>query len=146
MNQRIRKAGGKVFLNNKIATFYYPRETIKDHWKIYYIWGKARATFFLKHKKLTSFRQLVPPVFVLAIIILVIFSFLDKIFLIFLIVLVGIYMAIDFSISSYLSIVRKKRMQLLPLLMIAFPSMHFGWGIGFLRGLFGHLKHKKYWR
>jgi glycosyltransferase involved in cell wall biosynthesis len=145
MNRRIREAGGKVFLNCDIKVGYYPRDTLKEHVRIYFIWGKARAAFFLKHKGLTSWRQLVPPLFTMTILLGLLalpFSGFVRLGFSFLLLF---YLLCDFVVAGILA-VRERNMNLLPLLLLIFPAMHFAWGAGFWTGLLARNKGENYWR
>jgi succinoglycan biosynthesis protein ExoA len=130
MNQRIREAGGKVYLDTDIAVYYQPRESFTDLWKLYFRYGGARAGNLLKHKKLTSWRQFVPLAFLATLLGLAVLSIVSSWFLVALIALLGSYTATDLAVSGYVALTNKK-VKLLGRLLIAFPCMHFAWALGF---------------
>lgn len=144
MNQRIREAGGKVYLDSDIEAFYYPRETLKDFWRLYFRYGGARAGNFLKHRRLTSWRQ-AAPVFVLVLAILGVLSFVNSVFLALLLALTSLYVAVDAVISMRLAIGRRK-LGLFRTLLLAFPCIHFGYGLGFWKRLLIPDRTGIYWR
>lgn len=131
INQRIREAGGKTYLNYDIKVGYYPRDTIRALCRIYFIWGKARGGFFRKHRTLTSVRQLVPPLFLVSVFLLTLLALLSEVFMIYWALLLGTYLSSDVAVSGYLAF-RERDIRLLPRLLVAFPCMHFGWSLGFL--------------
>ena len=145
MNQRIREAGGKVYLNKDIIVGYYPRDKFKDLIRLYFRYGGARAGNLLKSKKLTSSRQLVAPLFVLILISGMILSFFKSFFFFLWLSVVGIYLITDFIVSLYLS-VRNKKVVLIPLLFISFPCLHIPWGLGFIVRLIQRTKSGQYWQ
>lgn len=145
MNQRIIKNGGKVYLNKDIIVSYYTKDNFKNFWRQYFVYGGARAHSFLKYKKFTSIRQLIPLSFLSILFILFLFSFIEKTFLYFLISLCCIYIFLDILISLFLSI-NKNKWYLLPRLFVAFPCMHFAWGLGFFRRLVEGSKPGRHWR
>jgi len=103
MNYRIRQSGGRVYLNKDIQAYYYPRDNFKDLWRLYYRYGGAKAGNFLKHKIL-AWRQFVPPVFLLGILLLPILSIFQGTFLYYWILLLGAYAMADFIVSSKLAL------------------------------------------
>jgi glycosyltransferase involved in cell wall biosynthesis len=144
-NERIKRAGGKVYLNCDIKVDYYPRDTIRQHCKIYFIWGKARAGFFRKHRRLTSWRQLAPPLFVVITMLLLIGAVLSSVARLFLTIAALSYFFCDLLVAGYLA-VRERNLAFFPLLIVVFPTMHFAWGLGFLLGLTCRLAGENYWR
>ncbi len=130
INQRIRRTGGRVYLDSAIHVHYEPRETFRDFCRIAFRYGGARAGNLLKHRRLTSWRQTVPPVFVLGLLGLLALSLGDRRALGPLVGMAAIYLLVDAAISLALSL-RRRRWSLFPRLILAFPCMHFGWGLGF---------------
>lgn len=100
INQRIREAGGKMYLNKDIVACYYPRESFVDFWRLYFRYGGARAGNFLKHKSLTSWRQVVPPLFLLTIAISAVLSLVDSRFLYLLVAALAVYAAANVAVST----------------------------------------------
>lgn len=145
MNQRIRDAGGTVYLNTDIIAYYYPRETFRDLWKLYFRYGGARAGNLLKHRRLTSWRQAVPPLFILSLPLFSALSLLNDLFLILLIGITGLYSITDVAVSLSLASKRKK-IRLFPRLLLAFPCLHFAWALGFWRRLLITEQPGNYWR
>ena len=60
LNLRILKAGGKVYLDSSIEVIYFPRESLKELAIQYFRYGRGRCYTTLKHRKMTSFRQIAP--------------------------------------------------------------------------------------
>ena len=69
-NYRVTKAGGKIFFNANIHLKYYVRGNYKNLWKQFYQYGYWKVFVNRKHKAVTTFRQLIPPLFVLFLLIL----------------------------------------------------------------------------
>jgi len=144
INQRIRDAGGRVYLNKDIVAYYYVRDNFKDLWKLYFRYGGAKAGNLIKNKKLTAWRQLVPPTFLMVIIVLTLLSVFSFYFLYLLLTILGTYTLADLLVSTYLS-VRHKKLSLLPRLFITFSIMHFSWAFGFFSRLLQSRKSGEYW-
>ena len=130
INQRIRERGGKVYLNIDIRVQYYPRETLRDLCKLYFRYGGARAGNLIKHGNLTSWRQAVPPLFLVALLALGGVSLVHRAFLPGLAVLLAGYGACDLGICGYLAWARRRSL-LWPRLAAVFPCMHISWALGF---------------
>jgi glycosyltransferase involved in cell wall biosynthesis len=153
INYRIRKAGGKVYLNKDIKAYYIPRDNLKDLWRLYFRYGGARAGFFLKHRAL-RWRQLAPIFFVLSFValpflltinsIIYSISIINYIILFLLAILVGLYLVADIFASAFITRQEKNVRLFLPL-MIVFSCMHFAWALGFMWRMFQRPKPGKYW-
>src|SRR5947207_15814653 len=115
-------------MNRDIKAYYYPRESFADLWRLYYRYGGARVGNFKKHRKLTAWRQMVPPLFFLVLLSLGLLSPIYNQFFELLILVVGVYCTANFFFSLKASIERK-RIVVAPLLVSAFFCMHFGYAI-----------------
>ncbi|MBK9282738.1 MAG: glycosyltransferase family 2 protein [Sphingobacteriaceae bacterium] len=69
---RITKSGGKVFISPKAKSSYFVRESPLALFKQYYNYGFWRVAVLMKHKIPISYRQQIPILFYLTVIILVI--------------------------------------------------------------------------
>jgi len=144
LNQRILNAGGKVYYNHKISAYYYPRNTFRDQWRVYFRYGGARAGNLLKHKRLTSWRQLVPPIFCCANLFSALLVLVHPIFLA---ILAGVdlaYVVANTFVSARLAYTHRNA-ALFPLLWVAFPCMHMAWGMGFWKRLLVPERAGRYW-
>lgn len=65
LNFRIRKAGGKVLLDPRIKSSYFPRDSAKSLARQYHNYGMCKASTLAKHKTLPYWRPLVPALMVL---------------------------------------------------------------------------------
>lgn len=144
MNQRIRAAGGTVYLNTDIEACFYPRETYRGFWNLYYRYGGARVGNLIKHRSLTSWRQTVPPVFLLTVVSSAVLTQLDYRFVYLLGVIFAAYVVSSTLISTAIAI-KNRKLVLIPLLMCAFACMHFGYALGFWKRLLIPEKAGKYW-
>ncbi len=69
-NLRILLAGGKIWSSNSIRSRYFARGCLRKLWRQYFRYGFGRIRTLQKHKKVASFRQLVPLLFVTSLIVL----------------------------------------------------------------------------
>jgi glycosyltransferase involved in cell wall biosynthesis len=150
INYRIKKAGGKVYLNKDIVVYYYPRDNLKELWKLYFRYGGAKAGNFLKHKVL-AWRQFVPPLFSLSLFLLPILGIFDKFFFYLWLLITGVYITTNFLVSFFLTLkyrtlnLKYSKLSFLWQLFFVFPTMHFSWALGFWRRLLQRIKPGEYW-
>jgi GT2 family glycosyltransferase len=60
LNQRIRAAGGKIYLSREVIAYYYPRKSFRELARQYFRYGQGRARTLLKHRSLITLRPYVP--------------------------------------------------------------------------------------
>ena len=88
----------------------------------------------LKHRKLTSWRQAVPPLFVLALATLGVLALVRGPFGVGFAAVLGTYLLFDVGVAASLAATRGT-WRLWPRLLAVFPCMHVAWAIGFFQGL-----------
>ncbi len=166
MNYRIRQAGGKVYFNKDIVAYYYPRDNLKDLWKLYFRYGGAKAGNLIKRGRLTAWRQFVPPLFILSLIFFPILGVFYSTFLYIWAFIVGCYLFTDIAVSVYLALTSQPfhyhlsedirqaktnvkfkylKLSLFWTLFLVFPTIHFSWALGFWKRLLQRPKPGEYW-
>lgn len=134
LNIRLKRAGGKIILVPDIIIFYFPKPTFKEFLR-HNIADGIWAILPLKYgAPLFKLRHLLPLFFVSG---LIGGSALGIIFrpVLFLTLLVlGIYLLTSLSFSVQTA-KRERRFLLVPFLILAFTTRHFGYGIGSLIGI-----------
>jgi glycosyltransferase involved in cell wall biosynthesis len=145
INHRIRQVGGKVYLNKDIVAYYSPRDTFRELWRLYFRYGGARAGNLLKHRRLTSWRQAIAPLFLLSLVVLPVLALADARFLALFGAVLGLYILMDLAVAVSLTLQRRS-LALLPRLLLAFPCMHLGWALGFWKRLLIADKPGTYWK
>ncbi len=141
-NLRLLRAGGKIWQNPAIVSWYSPRATIRGLFHQYFQYGFWKVAVIRKHRVPGSWRHLVPAGFVLAWMVLVLMwmiAFVAGPGLLFdwasrlLLTLLGGYGVANIT-ASLLS-ARKHGWDTLILLPTAFAAFHFSYGLGFLAAL-----------
>jgi len=101
-NFRIIQAGGKIFYNNDISLKYYVRGNYTGLWRQFFQYGYWKVYVNKKHKTVTTIRQLVPPLFIMFLILLVVLLFINlNLFLLGLIpLLIYILMGLSFAMKA----------------------------------------------
>ncbi len=136
LNLRILKAGKKIYLDSSIKVIYFPRESLKKLAVQYFKYGRGRYYTSLKHKKITSLRQLAPIVLLIGLFLSIILSFFWPLFLLFpFSYLIALFLTALFSWP-------KKKIPLKQRLLVglAWAIMHTCWGGGFVSYLIFHKK------
>jgi len=132
LNLRIRQSGETVWFDPRLEVTYHPRSSLRALVKQFFDTGSWRAELTRSHLAKANLRYFAPPALVFAMlfgILTVIFGFGG---------LVGLI-----PLASYLALVlllaifsKKLSLRARLALLLALPSMHFSWGLGFIAGLF----------
>ncbi len=142
LNARLRKCGGKIFLVPDIKIKYFTRDSWSKLFKMFYQYGYFKPLVNLKLGQITTWRQLVPPLFVLVLIISLLLGIFSKKFFWGFIVLL-LYLGFNVSISLLLSF-SSGNLKLVPFLIVSFFLIHFSYGLGYLKGIFDFIILKKH--
>jgi succinoglycan biosynthesis protein ExoA len=134
LNLRIIKSGGKVFLDSSIKVTYFPRESLRELAIQYFRYGRGRCYTTLKHRKLTSYRQIAPVLLVIALFFSILFSFFQPLVLLFPLS----YLCVVFLIALLSWLKQRIPLKQRVLMGLAFLVMHTCWGVGFMSRLIFH--------
>jgi succinoglycan biosynthesis protein ExoA len=134
LNLRLTQAGGRIFLNQHIIVQYYPRKTFIALAIQYFRYGKGRARTVIKHRKITSLRQIAPLCLIATFIVSLSLSLR---FSTTFILPVAIYFTVVI-IASIIGSIRMKDSSLV-LASIGFSIIHLAWAFGFI---ISFTKHK----
>lgn len=130
-NTRIRRAGGRIWLDPTIRSVYFARSTMRELARQYWRYGYWKWRMLRRYPDTLRWRQALPPLFVLSLAGLTAVS----IFLPFVrFVLAGevlLYLSIMF-LAGFRSAVRRDDPYLTIGLPFAISVMHISWGSGFL--------------
>lgn len=139
LNLRILKAGKKIYLDSSLKVIYFPRESLRELAMQYFKYGRGRCYATLKHRKMTSFRQIGPVLLIIGLFLSILLSFWKPLFLLFPLAYLLTLFFISFLSWPKQSIPLKQRL----LTGLAFAIMHTCWGTGFLSGLILTIKVNK---
>ncbi len=135
-NTRIRKSGGRIWLDPAIQSIYFARPTFSKLAKQYFNYGYWKWKMLRRYPDTLRWRQFLPPVFVLSILGLLVFGFFSPLFSF----LLGLELLVYFLIL-FLAALKKKTFGL----PFAIALMHISWGTGLLWSAIGSLfKVEKY--
>lgn len=161
MNYRILKAGGRVYFDKDIIAYYYPRDTLNDLRKLYFRYGGTKAGIFVKLGSLTAMRQLVAPLFIVALLLLPLLGLMSQWFWFVWLGVCGLYLFLDILFALHLALQdtpikigpdlrdyvlkKKEKIKVFLRLILVFPIMHLAWGLGFWRRVLQKPKPGEYW-
>lgn len=132
-NYRLRSHGYKLLLSPKIRSKYYSRSSIYKLWRQYYQYGYYKVRVMQKHPSQMRPRQFVPLLMVSSVIGGIILAPFNKIFRWLWLIVLVLYTSAN-SIASYVT-ARRDNPEYMRVLPIIFATLHFSYGLGFLRGL-----------
>lgn len=127
LNLRIRLAGGLVWQDPSIVSWYSPRSTLTGLFRQYCQFGFWRVAVLRRHPGHGSARHFVPAATLLAALCLLLFA--RPVLLVF----AAIYLL--FSLAASLRAAACDGWDLLPILPITFATYQFAYAMGFLSGL-----------
>lgn len=133
-NARIKKNGGKIFLIPEIKIEYFARDTIWKMIKMFFQFGCYKPLVNIKIGKPATLRQLVPPLFVLFLLIWVILLIINTPFVIPASIITSSYLILTVYFSM-INAFKNKDYRLLFILPWIFLLVHLSYGIGYILGL-----------
>ncbi len=130
-NARIIKSGGKIWLNPAIRSVYFARNTFWGLAKQYFRYGFWKWCMLRRYPDTLRWRQALPPLFVLSLVILSILGIFLPLFQLILAAEIILY-AFTLIAAGILNAIQKKQISLVFGLPLAISVMHIFWGSGFL--------------
>ena len=130
-NARVRNAGGKIWLDPAIQCVYYSRDSLSKLIKQYFRYGFWKYKMLKRYPKTILWRQALPPLFLLSLIIGTMLSLVYAPFFIMVELELLVYLLCVIA-AGIIEAVRKKDAALITGFPLAVVSMHFSWGTGFL--------------
>jgi len=131
-NLRLIRAGGRILLVPDVVSRYYARDSLVRLWRMYFQYGYFKPLVIRKIGRVMTLRQVMPSLFVAALAFLGVAAFWS-------ILALG---ALAFLVLSYVlpmagvafTALTKQGPACASRLFAVFPTLHFAYGIGFLKG------------
>jgi cellulose synthase/poly-beta-1,6-N-acetylglucosamine synthase-like glycosyltransferase len=134
-NVRLRNAGGVIYFDPKIKSIYLARSNFPDLARQYWRYGYWKAQMLMNNPGSVRIRQLIPPVFVLSMLVLVMLLPITRLAFILLCTLLSAYVAL-LSLSTFVEVFVSKDIGLVLSFPLAIVTIHLTWGSAFLMGIF----------
>lgn len=131
LNARLRQGGGRIWLNPLIRSTYFARPNIKSLAQQYWRYGYWKWRMLRRYPQTLRWRQALPPVFVLSLIILLVlapFWELARALLAVELIVYGLVLAAGVLPAA----IRQHAPRLVLAMPLAILTMHLCWGTGFL--------------
>ena len=132
-NYRLHKANGRHFQTPAIRSVYYSRATYRSLWRQYLQYGFWKPRVFQKVSGSIQWRHVIPPAFVLALVVGGMLAPFLPVARLAWIGVVGLYVII-MGVGAG-RVVGRLGIWAFPLSFAAFPVMHVAYGCGFIAGL-----------
>jgi len=143
-SHRIIRHGGKVRLIPDVVCYYYARGSLRQAARMFYQYGAFKPLVARKVGRIMTVRQLVPAMFVLALLGTALGTLLWPPLAL---LGAGIAVAYAFCVGACaFPVARSHGLRCALALMIALPVVHLSYGFGFLRGLRDGLFGRGRWR
>jgi hypothetical protein len=140
-NTRIRMKGGKLWLNPEIKVRYFARPTLGQLARQYWRYGYWKVKMLRRYPGSLRWRQALPPLFVLGLLILALASiWIPAARLVFGAAVVSYGLAL--VLSGLQVVFRKRKICLLLGVPLAISVMHLTWGSAFLWSLLVNFSRK----
>ena len=139
-NLRLLKYGGRILLLPDVVSYYFARRSLSELARMYYQYGYYKSLVAKKFEGVTTWRQLVPGLFVLTLIGSIVFA------PVLVVRRVGMAIAAAYVaalVACMVGAVRRHGWRRALALGAVFPTVHFSYGIGSLRGAFDHLLQRR---
>jgi glycosyltransferase involved in cell wall biosynthesis len=130
-NFRISKAGGKIYFDHTISLKYYVRGNYKGLWRQFFQYGYWKVYVNKKHRAVTTIRQLIPPLFVLYLLLFPLTGLFGKLTL----TLYAIPLTFYFLCCVVFSVQLMDGFWSFFQLIRTFPTLHLSYGLGYFKGL-----------
>jgi succinoglycan biosynthesis protein ExoA len=133
LNVRLKQSGGKIWMDPSIYSIYFSRPTLRELSRQYWRYGYWKAQMLRKHPTTLRWRQILSPMFVLALLGLSILSIVWNLARWLLAILVILYVIVIFSIGIQMSF-KHKNISFVIGVPVAVATIHLSWGSAFLWG------------
>jgi len=130
-NTRVRESGGVVWLDPSIRSIYFSRSSLSALAAQYWRYGFWKWRMLKRYPHTLRWRQALPPLFVLSLIVLSVLSLAGAPFYYLFLALVILYFSV-LGLAGMKMAFEKRRLLLACGLPLAIATMHLSWGAGFL--------------
>lgn len=133
-NARVRESGGKVWLDPQIRSAYFARHNLRALARQYWRYGYWKRQMLRRYPQTLRWRQALPPLFVLGLIVLLLASPFLGLARRALGIVLALYALVLLLAGIQLAVKNRDAAQVLGV-PLAIATMHFCWGAGFLWSL-----------
>ncbi len=140
-NVRVRQSGGVVWLDPSIRSIYFARSNLGDLLRQYWRYGFWKARMLIRYPHTLRWRQALPPVLVISLLLLSLFALVFTWARILLSVEASIYLLIVLAVGCHVAF-KKRDIGLIFSMPLAIVVMHLPWGTGLLWSLISSFRQR----
>ncbi len=133
-NQRLIARGGRILLVPDVVSYYYPRSSLAQLWRMFYQYGYFKPLVAMKLGRIGTVRQLIPMVCLGLLVGLSLASIGSQASRLMLLLLVASYLLADFTVAFAVGL--SGGLRCVGWMSLVFPVMHVSYGLGYARGIF----------
>ncbi|MEN6450731.1 MAG: hypothetical protein ABFC96_09585, partial [Thermoguttaceae bacterium] len=137
LNLRLIRAGGRILLVPEVVFRYYARDSLAKLWRMNFQYGYFKPLVVRKIGRVMTARQLVPSLFIASLLITGIVGVWSRLALGAFLFLVGAYLLAIACVAFKAA--PRHGLACAAWLFPVFPTMHFAYGLGFLKGIWHFL-------
>jgi glycosyltransferase involved in cell wall biosynthesis len=137
-NVRIRRSGGRVWMDPMIRSKYFARSTLDALWRQYWRYGFWKAQMLKRYPSTLRWRQAIPPVVVLSLLLFGVAAFWHPAFR-WLLVSEVMFYSLAVIVAGFQAAKKDRYLPHLVGVPLALWVMHLAWGGGML---FGGIRHE----
>lgn len=141
LNSRIRRSGGKIFLNPEIKSYYFNRSTLKALWQQNFKNGMWNIFTSAVSQRSLSLRHFIPFIFIVSLAASLILSLIHPAGVLLFSLVAGSYLLANIFFSFKIGL--KKGPETIPFLPLVFSTLHFSYGLGSIFGVLTLRQWKK---
>ncbi|MBN1304067.1 MAG: glycosyltransferase family 2 protein [Anaerolineales bacterium] len=142
-NARIRKSGGRIWLDPEIRTIYYSRATLAELAQQYWRYGYWKWHMLRRYPDTLRLRQALPPLFIISLAGFSVLAIFHKLFGFLGLIELAVYLC-SLILVGIVAAVKERKVYILSGLPLAIMTMHLSWGSGFLWSLMTSLGAKRH--
>lgn len=136
-NVRVHRSGGRVWLDPAICSTYFARSSLSSLARQYWRYGFWKVRMLKRYPETIRWRQAVPPLFVLSLLVLMLLSIVFPLVRWLLLAEITVYLFF-LLLTGILLAIRKRELSLILGVPLAITTMHLTWGSAFLYSLLSH--------
>jgi glycosyltransferase involved in cell wall biosynthesis len=140
-NHRLIARGGRILLVPDVVSYYYPRSSLAQLWRMFYQYGYFKPLVALKLGRIGTGRQVVPMVCLGLLVGLSVASIGSSVARFMLLLMVALYLTADFAVSFAVGL--SSGLRCAGWLTLVFPTLHVSYGLGYMRGIFDFVIRRK---
>jgi hypothetical protein len=133
LNHRLIKSGGRILLVPEIVSYYTARESLGKLWIMFYQYGYFKPLAARMIGAVVTIRQLVPAAFMTSLALTAVLAPWSNLMAVFCGLIIISYGVLDLGIGVSIAVKSGLRCGLWS--MVVFPTLHIGYGLGYLRGV-----------